>query len=191
MSNEYAALVTKVEAFTTAALERARGEMACARGCDQCCFAWLTLTQVEAAELRRAIAALSPSARARVAERGRRELEREQSDGDLTPRCAMLEDDGSCAAYEARPLVCRTQGFALRYPAGFIPVEAVRARVATGEVTHCPLNFRTRGPAPEVVLDAERVDQLLALVNLRFCEAQGLDAGERHAISALAALAEE
>jgi Fe-S-cluster containining protein len=191
MSNEYAALVAKVTAFTQAALERTRRDMACARGCDQCCFAWLTLDQVEAAELRRAIAALPASERARIAERGRRELQREQSNSDLTPRCALLEDDGSCAAYEARPLVCRTQGFALRYPTGFVPVASVRMRMPNGDVTHCPLNFTIRGPAPGDVLDAERVDQLLALVNQRFCDEQGIDVAERHAISALAAQADE
>ena len=36
----------------------------------------------------------------------------------------MLELDGRCAVYAHRPLVCRTQGYALRYPAGFMPEAA-------------------------------------------------------------------
>jgi hypothetical protein len=103
----------------------------------------------------------------------------------------MLEPDGRCAVYEQRPLVCRTQGLALRYPHGVIPVSAVRERLPNGEVTHCPLNFGERVPAASDVLDAERVDQLLGLVNLRFAQATGDDPTRRYAISAIAAAADE
>jgi Fe-S-cluster containining protein len=190
VTSEYAALQDKVAAFTRGAWERAREQMACRRGCDSCCSVWLSVSQVEAAELRAGLAALPFAARAEVAERGRRELAREAqptTQPGAAPRCALLESDGSCAVYAHRPLVCRTQGHALRYPPGFIPVAAVRARTSTGEITHCPLNFSEVPPRAADVLDAERVDQILALVNRRFCEAAGLDPEARHALSQLAA----
>jgi hypothetical protein len=186
MGSENDALVAKVETFTHAAFASARDQMACRRGCDSCCLAWLTVDQVEADQLRVALAALPADVRAQVQARGVLQLSREAAN-EPGPRCAMLHDDGSCAVYGARPLVCRTQGYALRYPAGFIPVAAVRLRIGTGEVTHCPLNFTERAPAAAEVLDAERVDQILAVVNQRHSLAHGLDPAQRHSLSALAA----
>jgi uncharacterized protein len=188
MFEEYRALVAKVEGFTTAAFARRRADMACKSGCDGCCHAWLTVSPVEAEVVRAGIAALSPAKRAELVARGRREQAREEA-GEA-PRCAMLADDGRCDIYAARPLVCRTQGHALRYPNGFVPVEAVRVRGASGEVTHCPLNFSERPPEPADVLDAERVDQILALVNHRYSLARGVDAEARTALSVLAAEAD-
>jgi Fe-S-cluster containining protein len=193
VSREYQALLDKVAAFTRDAWARTQTQMACRRGCDSCCSVWLTLDQVEAAALRDALAALPSAARARVAERGQRELAREAEQTSESPapaRCAMLERDGSCAVYEHRPLVCRTQGYALRYPPGFIPAAAVRMRTSTGEVTHCPLNFAASPPTAADVLDAERVDQILALVNRRFSDAHGLDPELRYSLSQLAAALE-
>jgi hypothetical protein len=185
MSSEIDALVTKVDASAQAAFDRARNHMACRRGCDSCCMVWLTVDQVEADQLRSALSAMSANERAEVRARGMRELARERAN-EPGPRCAMLRDDGSCAVYAARPLVCRTQGYALRYPPGFIPTAAVRMRIGGGEVTHCPLNFTQRLPEAAEVLDAERVDQILAVVNLRHSQANGLDPAQRHALSELA-----
>jgi hypothetical protein len=188
MFEEYRALVAKVEGFTAAAFERRKADMACRSGCDGCCHAWLTVSPVEADVVREAVSLLGPEARAELAARGRREQAREEA--GQAPRCAMLAADGRCDIYAARPLVCRTQGHALRYPSGFVPVEAVRLRGASGEVTHCPLNFAGRPPEPADVLDAERVDQILALVNHRHALARGIDAGRRTALSTLAAEAD-
>jgi Fe-S-cluster containining protein len=188
MSEEYRALVAKVEGFTSAAFERRRADMACRSGCDACCHAWLTVSPVETHQVREAIGALPAATRVELAARGRLELAREAA-GE-SARCAMLAADGRCDVYEARPLVCRTQGHALRYPSGFVPVEAVRAKSAAGEVTHCPLNFVARAPEPADVLDAERVDQILALVNHRFAHARGLDGAQRTSLSELAAEAD-
>jgi Fe-S-cluster containining protein len=115
----------------------------------------------------------------------------------LAVRCVMLEDDGTCAVYDARPLVCRTQGHALRYPAGVVPEEAVRARgrraapnvrhapdatAGPDAITWCPLNYTGAPPRAEDVLDAARVDALLALIDHRYGAAS-----ERVTLVALAA----
>ena len=99
----------------------------------------------------------------------------------------MLNTDGRCAVYAARPLVCRTQGHALRYPAGIIPSAAVRKRLVNGEVSACSLNFTQSMPPDSDILDAERIDQLLAIVNARYCAARGGDAHARHPLSEIAA----
>jgi Fe-S-cluster containining protein len=188
MSDAYTQLVAKVEAFCAPVAARRSADMACRAGCSACCEAWLTVSAVEAAAVRHGLAALSEPARERARQRGREQRARERA-GAAEPRCALLEADGTCAIYAHRPLVCRTQGHALRYPAGLIPAAALRAttqRVAGG-VTHCSLNYTAATPAGEDVLDAERVDLILAVVNARFCAATGIDPESRIALSELAA----
>ncbi len=191
MSSEYRALRAKVDAFAVSTAERRAADLACRAGCETCCHTWLTVSAVEAEALREAIARLPAERRGRLAERGRRELAREAG-GEAGARCAMLDEAGQCVVYESRPLVCRTQGHALRYPPGFVPEEAVRARASggtdapAGEITYCPLNYTQAPPRAADVLDAERVDQLLAVVNHRFALARGVPGGARVAISEIA-----
>lgn len=154
------ALVARVDEFERGVRERRAADVACRAGCSACCHAQLTVCDVEAALARESLRALDEAARDRLAAR----LTEPRADRDP---CVMLELDGRCAIYEGRPLVCRTQGLPLRYPEGVIPVDAVLARArGTGDpVTWCPLNFERAAPGPEDVLDAERVDAMLALSN--------------------------
>lgn len=186
MTSEYRALVAKVASFTDAVAARRSGDLACTEGCASCCLTWLTVSPVEAEEVRGELARLDPETRENVRLRGRRELAREAADeGD--PRCAMLDEQGRCVVYASRPLVCRTQGHALRYPAGLIPTGAVTRKTANGDVTWCPLNYNGAGPGGEDVLDAERVNQILAVVAQRHAALRGVSRVERLALSALAA----
>lgn len=175
MLREYRALVDKVTAFTDAAAGRRHADLRCRSGCASCCHTWLTVSAVEAAPLREALAQLPSEERARVRARGVEELLREGR-GDKPPRCAMLGEDDRCAVYDGRPLVCRTQGHALRYPPGFIPLAAIARKSANGEETWCPLNYHASAPNREDVLDAERVDQILAVVAARYELAQASEA---------------
>jgi Fe-S-cluster containining protein len=186
MSAEYQALVAKVAGFVDGAAARRRADMRCQQGCAACCQTWLSVGPVEAATIRRGLGQLPAEQREQVRERGLRELTRERQ-GSPEPCCAMLDPNGSCAIYAHRPLVCRTQGHALRYSLGLIPEQALRARTKGGDVTWCPLNYTEAAPAAADVLDAERVDQLLALVNLRYVEGQREAALTRTSVSALAA----
>lgn len=167
MLREYRALVDKVTVFTDAVTARRGADLSCRAGCASCCYAWLTVSAVEAAPLREALAQLPADERARVRARGVEELLREGR-GDAPARCAMLGDDERCVVYQGRPLVCRTQGHALRYPPGFIPEAAIARKSANGEETWCPLNYDAAEPNGEDVLDAERVDQILAVVSARY-----------------------
>ena len=188
MTETYRALVEKVDAFLATVVDRRRADLACRSGCSACCEVWLSVCPVEAQQLRAALARLPQPARAAIAARGRREREREQQ-GER-PRCAMLDPEGRCGVYEARPLVCRTQGLPLQYPAGTVPEASVRGRTSRGEITYCPLNFTEAPPRGPDVLDAERVNQMLALVNRGWAEALGLNPAERETLSDLAAAAE-
>jgi uncharacterized protein len=198
MDDAYEQLLAKVTAFCAPVAARRSADLACQAGCSACCEVWLTLSAVEAAAVRCGLAELDAAARERVRRRAQEQRERELA-GAAEPRCALLEDDGTCACYEHRPLVCRTQGHALRYPVGFIPSAAVRARALraertdpaaagalAGEVTCCSLNYQTAPPTRDDVLDAERVDLILAVVNARFCAARELDPEQRSSLSELA-----
>lgn len=69
----------------------------CRMGCSGCCTDGLTIFEVEA-EL----------------------IQRRHPDALLSPpapagQCAMLTPQGACRVYAARPYVCRTQGYPLRW----------------------------------------------------------------------------
>jgi Fe-S-cluster containining protein len=159
---EYGALVDKVDGFVASTSARRGADLHCQKGCEACCHVSLSVGPIEAAAVREGLRALPAEARARVRSRGRN-----QPPHGAEPRCALLEDDGSCSVYAQRPLVCRSQGQALRYPAGFVPEQAVRMRTRAGHITWCPLNYTDAEPRGEDVLDAERVDQILAVVTRR------------------------
>ena len=72
-------------------------------------------------------------------------------------------------------------------PCRLIPPSALRARAGGADVTWCPLNYQAAPPGAQDVLDAERVDQILALVNHRYAAERGIAPLERVALSALAA----
>lgn len=179
---EYLALRDKVDVFADGVQQRRAADMLCRRGCAGCCQVELSVCAVEAAAIRAQLDALDEPERA--------ELRARAGAVPAAPRCVMLGEDDACAIYAARPLVCRSQGLPLRYPAELIPEQSVRARAGAAAVTWCPLNFTEaaqRPPAAADVLDAERVDQALALINRRYTERTAADPLERTALRALAA----
>lgn len=159
VSAAHRALVDKTDAFERGVRERRASDMACGPGCSGCCAEQLTVCDVEAELLREGAASLDAAALGRLGTR----IEALAHGA----ACVFLEGDGRCAVYASRPLVCRTQGLPLRYPSGLIPIEAIRSgsRGAGDELTWCPLNFVERRPAAADVLDAARLDTMLALSN--------------------------
>jgi hypothetical protein len=185
--DEYRALVAKVDDFAARVTAARQADLACRAGCDGCCQVDLTVSAVEAAAVRGYLEALPSEERAAVAARGRARLGGERG----APGCVMLDDRGWCGIYPARPLVCRTQGLPLRYPAELVPVESVRARAGQeGAVTWCELNFTARPPVATEVLDAERMDELLSVVNRRHAARWAVDPLERTGLVELAAQAD-
>lgn len=174
MLADYRAVLARVDAFAAEVAARRAADVKCRAGCDGCCKVELSVSPVEAESVRRHLRVLPADVRARVTERARH---------GLRHRCVMLEGDGTCAIYAARPLVCRTQGLPLRYPRGFVPADTVAARAGDDDVVWCPLNFTEGAPEGRDVLDAERVDLMLGLVNQRYCDAHGIDPLSRVALA--------
>ncbi len=158
---EYVALVAKVDGAASGVAARRAADISCHAGCEACCHTELTVSVVEAETVRQGLLALSEIERDVVRSRAKQTPSAE-------PRCVMLGDGGTCAIYDSRPLVCRTQGHALRYPDGVIPASALFSRTEDGGgVTWCPLNYTEKLPESHDVLDAERINQILAVVNRR------------------------
>ena len=171
---EYQALIDKVDAFT-ARVEAAQGRwLRCGAGCDGCCRLRRSAWAVEIDHLRRHVAELPAARRAELAER------RNDPEVRAGARCVMLDGDGRCAVYAARPLICRTHGPAVRLP--------------EGQLSWCDLNFAdltpeavTEAVPADGILDLELLNRMLALINARFlagCAARGESVAERAGLEA-------
>ena len=176
---QYENLLARVD-VTCAEIEKRRADdLECRKGCTMCCNVQLSLSPVETDSVRLALAALAPEPRERIRERAKA-LPADAPDD--TP-CVMLEEEGACAIYSARPLICRTQGHGLLYPKGTLPEKATFATTKTGQITWCPLNYKERKPNSEDILQAGVIDAVLGEVNLRADADRAL---ERVELSALA-----
>lgn len=142
---EHRAAVAKIDAAVAALTAIASDALACRRGCDACCVDGLSVLPVEAALIEAHGA--RPPARARAG------------------MCAFLDVDGACTVYDARPVLCRTHGLALKSDGA----SATRGlRVLASDVSACELNYRDRAPAIDEVLDATRLLMLLVTVDRRY-----------------------
>jgi len=142
-----------VDRFSAAAKDRFPDHVTCGRGCDACCT-HIGILPVEAFALAAAVAALPD----REAEEIRSRAWRMRLGGG----CPML-DDSSCLLYDARPVICRTQGLPLLLEGKEGP-----------QVDFCPLNFQGLESFPgDVVLNLETLNQTLASINLLFLKELG------------------
>jgi len=157
----YRALVAKVDAFFARVTSRYPAEMSCGSGCSDCCHVKLSLVGVEAEVVRAHVETLDVATRERLRARARAPGE----------RCVALEDDGRCAIYAARPLVCRSHG---------VPVR-VRGARSLPIVDVCPRNFEGGLDAvdPDCVLDQETLSTLLHAVDVEESAATGASPGAR------------
>jgi hypothetical protein len=178
---DYAALAARVDAFFAGVVARHPSAMQCQAGCHGCCQDGLSVSEIEAAAIRAYLASLPSADRHRLQQQVQRHLAARGADpaGPESEPCALLDERGRCAIYPARPLVCRSQGLPLVYSASLIPAQALRFSARDGRaIVCCPLNFSDaaagQSGGPQVVpqaadlLDAERLDLLLAVLNRRY-----------------------
>jgi len=180
------ALRDRVQSFFEGARRHRGGDLLCERGCDACCYVDLSVGSAEAANLQVALSALRTADLDRLVDRALDPSTGTNQEGRAP--CVMLDESGGCAVYEARPMICRTQGLALRYPAGLIPPEALSAKATDGsDLTWCPLNYQNAPPAPANILDAERVDRPLGHINTAAAD-KGTSADTRYSLRHLVLL---
>ncbi|MCU0658155.1 MAG: YkgJ family cysteine cluster protein [Polyangiaceae bacterium] len=163
-------LAARVDAFFAAVHSRHGASMQCSSGCHDCCLPGLSCTPVEAAALRLALRSLPAEAR---------EALRLRALAPPSDRCILLDLQGRCVAYEARPLICRSHG---------VPVR-VRDRRGLPLVDACIRNFSTEGPGAlpaSDVLDQQTLSTVLLAIDALHAQEQGLAPGGRVELLALA-----
>ncbi|MFA6464373.1 MAG: YkgJ family cysteine cluster protein [Desulfurivibrionaceae bacterium] len=94
-----------------------REEITCNKGCADCCHAVFDVSLVEAVNLQTYLQQLEPTVQGEIAvaaQEARQAWEQIMESG-LDPavariRCPLLDGQGACRCYEARPVNCRTYG---------------------------------------------------------------------------------
>lgn len=164
--SQHAALLAEIEDVFERIAARHRARIECRAGCSDCCRCRLSVAHVEAEYFAKGLAALPPSLRERL-RRQARDPDREM--------CPALGDDGNCQVYAWRPVICRSHGIPLRYPA--------RVPLAEKKVIDvCDKNFV--GVALHTLPEHDSLDQValmarLAKLNDAHCAEHNLDPEER------------
>lgn len=154
----------KIDAFFAKARAAHRDAITCGEGCDTCCHRRFSVTGIEADAIRRHLATLDATEREALRQRALH--------GDAT-RCAALDDRGRCAVYDARPLICRTHGLALRF-------RDEKRRLPVLDA--CPKNYADVDLAtldPSTVLDQTTLSTLVATLDALHADAVERPRGAR------------
>ncbi|PIE60846.1 MAG: zinc/iron-chelating domain-containing protein [Desulfobacterales bacterium] len=157
----YNILIQRIDAHTRSIMDNLGANIACKKGCDDCCQ-FLTLFPVEAFALSRAFAALSQHDRERVMSQARAGED----------ACPLLVDH-VCMVYQARPVICRTHGFPIYLEKdGDIMVD------------FCTKNFKGIKEIPKsALLDIDQLNILLTAVNQNFMAHFDADLPDRIPVS--------
>ncbi len=172
MSTElYQQLIANVDDLTSQLNERYKSHLQCGAGCSGCCHHHLSVFAVEAAVLTDAIQALPQATQERIQQQAQEVKVLEVRDERVA--CPLLVDN-LCSVYESRPLICRTQGLPLLY----------EADDGAQEIDFCPLNFDSDEAiaelADEHLVPLDLLNLKLAMANVSYCRAAGLDDNQSH-----------
>lgn len=126
----------------------------CRKGCSQCCMVSLSVFEIEANHIRSWFHSLSPEKKLALKEIWKKE--------SSSSACAFLKDD-ACTIYEARPLICRSQGLAFKFQ-----------DKGTSYIDICPLNEELLA----TITEKEILN--LDLLNLILSQLENLDSQGTH-----------
>lgn len=117
MLNDLDTLFVAIDQAFAAVCQAHPEAITCGKGCADCCQAVFDVSLVEAVNLQAHVQRLDPAVREEIgvaAQEARQAWERIM-DAGLDPavariRCPLLDGQGLCLCYEARPVNCRTYG---------------------------------------------------------------------------------
>ena len=119
-------------------LSKYADNMQCQKGCSNCCYTDLTIMSWEESLIYEWFAKLSPDEKSDLKKRWNNNKNPKSKIVFNQPAlpCAFLIDD-QCSIYEARPIICRTQGM-------FVTWTEEKAEIKRSV---CPLNFENESNA--------------------------------------------
>ena len=140
MKTPIVTLQENASGFFEKVAQKYSSSMKCAEGCSKCCFTDISIFEVEASRIIQWFEAHSSA--------DQNTLKTLWASPVMEGACSFLYND-RCSIYEARPIICRTQGAPL-----FIQAENV--------LDYCPLNFKEGDPPKEDWLNLDRLNTLLS-----------------------------
>ena len=140
MSNPIITLQENASGFFDKISQKHSTQMECKKGCSKCCKTDISVFEIEATRISEWLTSQT--------EEEKKRLFALWSTPHQEGYCAFLYND-QCTIYEARPLICRTQGLPL-----YLTTENV--------LDYCPLNFTDGDPPKEDWLNLERMNTLLS-----------------------------
>lgn len=145
-------LYQKVAEFESKQSANTRALSNCKKGCSQCCYVDLSIFEIEAQNICDWFTNLLPTQQTT--------LIKKWTEPQKQNACAFLNKE-ECTIYEARPLICRTQGLALQFrehQQNFIDI--------------CPLNEKILEKITEnEILNLDLLNQIL--VQIESAESKG------------------
>jgi len=148
-------LYQKVDAFFDDIQKRHGPHMQCQSGCSRCCLVELSVFKLEADHIRGWFSTLTAQEKKELRRRWQSPVQTGTNfHGETVLACPFLRND-RCTIYAARPLICRSQGLPLKFR-----LEAEDA------VDACPLNFNETELELKDCLDLDKVNQVLAHLEL-------------------------
>lgn len=187
--SEYEQLLDRVDVLSEPLFERYASHLKCRRGCYFCC-ANIAVLPVEHHHIRRWLAeqGRGPGAGAEGPEGDDAAPPRERPSRDRTGSgilpaatgeregsCPLLDGDGGCSVYAARPVICRVHGLPLAYPVYEYDQSGALKREDERMDLWCDLNFSTLSESSAVSLfdrqgriDMVTLNRELEAINRRF-----------------------
>lgn len=146
-------LQENAEQFFDKIFDKHKEQMSCAKGCAKCCHTDISIFTWEAELIVDWFMALGESEKNRLKSLWLHDQQKgEDQYGKEAMPCTFLYDN-ACSIYEARPIICRTQGAPL---------------FVNDAVDACPLNFTEHFPQKTDWLELSRLNTLSSLVQMNF-----------------------
>lgn len=108
-------LYQKVAEFSESLGADSLAKSHCQKGCSRCCYVDLSVFQVEADNIQNWFNQLSAEAQSSLQAKWQKSLSSMMNfQQEETKSCVFLHNE-ACTIYEARPLICRSQGLAMKF----------------------------------------------------------------------------
>jgi hypothetical protein len=144
----YHNLVAKIDSLCSEIMVQCTDSISCRKGCDACCRQF-SIFWVEAVSLATCLGNLPRKQAALLRSKAHAVAEQDV--------CPLLED-GECALYSCRPIICRTHG---------LPI--LTCGETTRSIDFCPRNFTEAETIPgHLVIDLDTLNNTLAAINALF-----------------------